>query len=111
MLGRLPEARVATLSGFRDVDGNLLDQGIAIRFPGPHSFTGETVLELHGHGGPVVVAGLVEAVLRLGARRAALTRGSRGSGRHRRSEHGADAGDRDRAAVNELLRHVALPKT
>ena len=71
MLGRLPEARVATLSGFRDVDGNLLDQGIAIRFPGPHSFTGETVLELHGHGGPVVVAGLVEAVLRLGARRAA----------------------------------------
>lgn len=70
MLGRLPEPRVATLARFRDADGQALDQGIAIFFPEPHSFTGEAVLELHGHGGPVVVAGLVEAVVRRGARRA-----------------------------------------
>lgn len=70
MLGRLPEPRVATLAEFRDGDGRLLDRGIALRFPEPHSFTGESVLELHGHGGPVVVAGLVEATLGLGARRA-----------------------------------------
>ena len=71
VLGRLPRARHATFATFRNAAGEVLDQGIAIRFPAPQSFTGEQVLELHGHGGPVVVAGLVEAIAALGARRAA----------------------------------------
>lgn len=70
VLGKLPAPRHATLSGFRDGDGRLLDSGIALYFPAPDSFTGEAVLELQGHGGPVVVADLVEALVRLGARRA-----------------------------------------
>ncbi len=70
MLGKLPEPRVATFSNFGDADGALLDQGIALYFPAPHSFTGEAVLELHGHGGPIVVSGVVEAAVHLGARRA-----------------------------------------
>lgn len=68
MTGRLPAPRHGTFCSFRDEDGELLDQGIALYFPAPHSFTGEDVLELHGHGGPVVVAGLVDAALVLGAR-------------------------------------------
>jgi tRNA modification GTPase len=70
VLGVLPEARHATFGHFRDAEHRPLDCGIALYFPAPHSYTGEPVLELQGHGGPVVVAGLVEAVLRLGARRA-----------------------------------------
>ena len=70
MLGRLPEPRRAELHHFRDSDGEAIDVGIALYFPGPGSFTGESVLELHGHGGPMVVAGLVSAALNLGARRA-----------------------------------------
>src|SRR5690606_9149869 len=54
-----------------DARGERLDRGIALYFPAPHSFTGEPVLELQGHGGPVVVAGIVEAAIELGARRAA----------------------------------------
>jgi tRNA modification GTPase len=70
MLGGLPEPRVATFGVFHDASGAPLDQGIGLYFPAPQSFTGESVLELHGHGGPVVVAGLIAAVLSLGARRA-----------------------------------------
>ncbi|HEX7720345.1 MAG TPA: tRNA uridine-5-carboxymethylaminomethyl(34) synthesis GTPase MnmE [Woeseiaceae bacterium] len=70
MLGRLPEPRVATFGNFRDAGGALLDQGIALYFPAPQSFTGEAVLELHGHGGPIVVSGLIETAIKLGARRA-----------------------------------------
>jgi tRNA modification GTPase len=70
MLGKLPPERRATLNVFRDAGGRMLDQGIALYFPAPRSFTGEDVLELHGHGGPVVVAGLVDAALALGARMA-----------------------------------------
>lgn len=70
MLGRVPIPRLATFGRFRDGEGRLLDEGIALFFPAPHSFTGETVLELQGHGGPVVVADVVEAIVRLGARRA-----------------------------------------
>jgi tRNA modification GTPase len=70
MLGRLPEPRVATFGVFHDARGAPLDQGIGLYFPAPQSFTGESVLELHGHGGPVVVAGLIAAVVSLGARRA-----------------------------------------
>lgn len=70
MLRGLPEPRRATLREFRDAQGRLLDRGIALYFPAPHSFTGEAVLELQGHAGPVVVAGIVDAALALGARRA-----------------------------------------
>ncbi len=70
MLGRLPLPRQAGLRRFRDAAGEDIDFGIALWFEAPHSFTGEDVLELHGHGGPVVVAALVAAVTELGARRA-----------------------------------------
>lgn len=68
ILGRLPPARSANLATFRDSHGELLDQGIALYFPGPGSFTGEDVLELQGHGGPVVLDLLVQRCLELGAR-------------------------------------------
>ncbi|HEX7062646.1 MAG TPA: tRNA uridine-5-carboxymethylaminomethyl(34) synthesis GTPase MnmE [Woeseiaceae bacterium] len=71
MLGALPAPRQAAYRGFRDAEGELLDRGIALYFPAPHSFTGEPVLELQGHGGPVVVAALADAAIALGARRAA----------------------------------------
>ena len=68
MLGSLPEPRVATYATFAGSRGEALDKGIALYFPGPASFTGESVVELHGHGGPVVMALLVDAALELGAR-------------------------------------------
>jgi len=68
ILGSLPEPRTATLRTFRNAVGDELDSGIAIYFPGPASFTGESVLELQGHGGPVVVAMIVDAVVETGAR-------------------------------------------
>ena len=67
----LPEPRVATVCTFRDASGNKLDTGLALYFPAPASFTGESVLELHGHGGPVVMATIVDAAVTLGARLAA----------------------------------------
>ena len=70
VLGSLPEPRHATRRTFRDAGGEAIDTGLALYFPAPASFTGESVLELHGHGGPVVVAMLVEAAVALGARRA-----------------------------------------
>jgi tRNA modification GTPase len=68
MLGRTPRPRLATLSVFRNGDGETIDQGIALFFPQPHSFTGEDVLELQGHGGPVVLDLLLRRALDLGAR-------------------------------------------
>ena len=65
ILGRLPVPRTATLSWFRGPDGSAIDQGIALFFPAPHSFTGEDVLELQGHGGPVVMDLLLRALLAL----------------------------------------------
>jgi tRNA modification GTPase len=69
--GSLPEPRTATYRVFRNREGEAIDRGIALYFPAPASFTGEPVLELHGHGGPLVVARLVEAAVELGAREAA----------------------------------------
>ena len=66
----LPEPRFATLATFRDGTGEAIDSGLALFFPAPHSYTGEAVLELHGHGGPAVLAALVERAVELGARRA-----------------------------------------
>jgi tRNA modification GTPase len=60
--------RVATYLPFRDHDNGVIDEGLAIYFPNPHSFTGEDVLELQGHGGPVVVDLILQRVLQLGAR-------------------------------------------
>ena len=70
MLGGVPEPRAATFGTFTGARGEPLDKGLALYFPAPASFTGESVLELHGHGGPVVMALLVEAAIELGARRA-----------------------------------------
>lgn len=60
--------RVATLARFRDAGGNTIDEGIALYFPGPHSYTGEDVLELQGHGGPAVMQLLLRRCLELGCR-------------------------------------------
>lgn len=68
ILGRLPEPRRATYTAFRDADGSTLDEGIALHFAAPHSFTGEAVLELQGHGGPAVLDLILQRCLALGAR-------------------------------------------
>ncbi|HSB48335.1 MAG TPA: tRNA uridine-5-carboxymethylaminomethyl(34) synthesis GTPase MnmE, partial [Burkholderiales bacterium] len=58
----------ATLSNFLDAQGAPIDQGIAVYFPAPRSYTGEDVLELHAHGGPVVLQLLLKRCIELGAR-------------------------------------------
>lgn len=60
--------RVATLLPFRAADGGVLDRGLAIHFPAPHSYTGEDVLELQAHGGPVLLQLLLGRCLEAGAR-------------------------------------------
>ncbi len=68
VLGVVPAPRHASFKNFLDADGNLIDQGIAIYFPNPHSYTGEDVLELQGHGGSAVLQCLLQRCLSLGAR-------------------------------------------
>ena len=68
VIGALPRPRHACLAGFIGLNGEPIDQGIALYFPGPSSFTGEDVLELQGHGGPVVMELLLQRTLTLGAR-------------------------------------------
>ena len=68
LVGRLPQPRHAQYVRFRDAEGATIDVGLALYFPGPNSFTGEDVLELHAHGGPVVLDMLLTRVLELGAR-------------------------------------------
>ena len=68
IVGSLPAPRLVKFSNFIDKAGVTIDQGVAIYFEGPHSFTGENVLELQGHGGPVVMTMLLERCLELGAR-------------------------------------------
>lgn len=68
ILGFLPIPRHATYTKFLASKGNILDTGIALYFPAPHSFTGEDVLELQGHGGPIVSHMLIEELVALGAR-------------------------------------------
>lgn len=70
MLGQLPQARHVTFARFMDGQQQPIDAGLALFFPAPHSYTGEHVLELHGHGGPVVVEAVVARALELGARMA-----------------------------------------
>ncbi len=68
VLGQLPRPRHATFAWFLGATGQPLDQGLALFFPAPRSFTGEDVLELHGHGGPVVLDMVLARALELGAR-------------------------------------------
>jgi tRNA modification GTPase len=68
ILGTIPSHRLARYSTFFDSNQIVLDQGIALFFEGPHSFTGEDVLELQGHGGPVVMQALIQTILSMGAR-------------------------------------------
>ncbi len=68
VLGRLPKPRYAYYGDFLGKEGQVLDKGIALYFPNPNSFTGEDVLELQGHGGPVVLQWLLNRVVELGAR-------------------------------------------
>ena len=68
LTGKTPEPRRATLADFKAADGSPLDSGLLLYFPAPHSFTGDDVLELQGHGGPVVLQMLLARCLDLGAR-------------------------------------------
>ncbi|MCX7165891.1 MAG: tRNA uridine-5-carboxymethylaminomethyl(34) synthesis GTPase MnmE [Rhodocyclales bacterium] len=68
LTGKSPIPRCAILSNFLAIDRVPIDQGILLYFPAPHSFTGEDVLELQGHGGPVVLQMLLARCLELGAR-------------------------------------------
>ncbi|MBL4638794.1 MAG: tRNA uridine-5-carboxymethylaminomethyl(34) synthesis GTPase MnmE [Proteobacteria bacterium] len=68
ILGFKPKPRYAHYGPFKDPTGSVLDEGIALFFPNPHSFTGEDVLELQGHGGPVVLDLIMQSCVALGAR-------------------------------------------
>ena len=68
ILGKLLVARQASYCNFLDENGDVLDQGIALFFPAPHSYTGDDVLELQGHGGIAVLQLLLQRCLDLGAR-------------------------------------------
>ena len=68
LLGKQPRHRTATLSTFKDIQGEPIDHGIALYFRAPQSFTGEDVLELQGHGGTAVLQLVLQRVIELGAR-------------------------------------------
>lgn len=68
IVGKIPKPRYATHTKFVDENNELIDEGLALYFPKPNSFTGEEVLELQGHGGPIVMDQLLKRVLQLGAR-------------------------------------------
>jgi tRNA modification GTPase len=68
IVGSLPPPRQAHFARLRNARGEVLDEGLALYFPAPNSYTGEAVLELHGHGGPVVMHTLLRACLDTGAR-------------------------------------------
>jgi tRNA modification GTPase len=68
LIDRAPVPRRATRAVFRDASGAAIDDGIALYFPAPHSYTGDDVLELQAHGGPVILQMLLRRALELGAR-------------------------------------------
>ncbi len=68
MLGNLPQPRTATYKSFRDAGGQKIDSGLVLYFPAPLSFTGESVLEIQGHGGPYLQSLIIDVILDLGAR-------------------------------------------
>nr|WP_211167339.1 tRNA uridine-5-carboxymethylaminomethyl(34) synthesis GTPase MnmE [Aromatoleum evansii] len=68
LTGKTPEPRTAGFARFLDGEGRAIDEGLLLYFPAPNSFTGEDVLELQGHGGPVVMQMLLARCVELGAR-------------------------------------------
>ncbi len=64
---QLPKARFAGFRQFYEASGEVMDEGLVICFPNPNSFTGEDVVELQGHGGPVIQNALLARLLELGA--------------------------------------------
>jgi len=68
LIGELPPPRHASVRRFVDGHGQIIDEGIALYFPAPRSFTGEDVLELQGHGGPILLDLILRRTLQLGAR-------------------------------------------
>lgn len=68
LVGTIPPPRVASVRRFRDATNSVVDQGLTIFFQGPASFTGEDVVELHAHGGPVLLQMLLQAACVAGAR-------------------------------------------
>lgn len=68
LTGRLPKPRLASLANFLDAEQRPIDQGLLLYFPAPHSYTGEDVVEIQGHGGPVVMQMLLTRCVELGAR-------------------------------------------
>src|SRR5688500_18653630 len=68
IVGYIPQPRHASLSKFLGDDGSVIDEGIVLFFPAPHSYTGEDILELQGHGGPAVMNLLLASCLSAGAR-------------------------------------------
>lgn len=68
VLKTIPEPRYAHYGPFHDAENNVIDIGIALYFPGPHSFTGEDVLELQAHGGPVLLDLVMKSVCLTGVR-------------------------------------------
>lgn len=70
LLGFIPQPRYATYTDFFELNGNIVDKGIALYFPSPHSYTGEDILELQGHGGPVILDILLKNILQLDIRHA-----------------------------------------
>lgn len=68
--GKLPKPRYASFARFKDASGKTIDEGLVLYFSGPDSFTGEDVVELQGHGGPIVLDMLLSRIVSLGARHA-----------------------------------------
>ena len=68
LLGKIVTPRVANFSKFLDSQGSTIDEGIVLYFPAPSSFTGESVIEFHGHGGVIVLDSIVARCIDLGAR-------------------------------------------
>ena len=73
LTGKVLQPRLATYGAFLDADGQPIDQGLALFFPAPHSYTGQDVLELQAHGGPVVLQLLLKRCLQAAAQPDALT--------------------------------------
>jgi tRNA modification GTPase len=68
LVGSAVAPRRATFASFLDANGSVMDQGLVLFFPAPHSYTGEDVAELQGHGGPIVMQLMLQRCLELGAR-------------------------------------------
>lgn len=96
---RMPPPRMAALRRLRAADGEFLDQALVIRFPAPNSFTGEDVVELHLHGGPAVVSGVLAAL--------AAMEGLRPAEPGEFTRRAFDAGKLDLTAVEGLADLVA----